>query len=155
MTLGDSEGDNSRPLYDSLSRREIRSLIFHLLYAVEGFDYTVSLEAIIDMFNRGYDWDIAPDSDAAKMAQKVIDAREELDELIRPLLANWRLERIGVCTKLILRMSVWELQNSDIAPSIVINEAIELAKCFSEKDAYRFVNGVLDELCKKDEKEEK
>ncbi len=152
MTLGDSEGDNNRPLYASLSRREIRSLIFHLLYAVEGFDYTASLESIIDMFNRGYDWDIAPDSDAAKMAQAVIDAREELDELIRPLLANWRLERIGVCTKLILRMSVWELRNSDIAPSIVMNEAIELAKCFSEKDAYRFINGVLDQLCKKDEK---
>lgn len=152
MTVGDFEGDNNYPLYASLSRREIRSLIFHLLYAVEGFDYTASLEAIIDMFNRGYDWDILPDSDAAKMAQAIIDAREELDELIRPLLANWRLERIGVCTKLILRMSVWELKNSDTAPSIVMNEAIELAKCFSEKDAYRFINGVLDELCKVDEK---
>lgn len=152
MTVGDSQGDNNYPLYASLSRREIRSLIFHLLYAVEGFDYTVSLESIIDMFNRGYDWDIASDSDAAKMAQAVIDAREELDEMIRPMLANWRLERIGVCTKLILRLSVWELKNSDIAPSIVMNEAIELAKCFSEKDAYRFINGVLDELCKNDEK---
>lgn len=152
MTLGDSEGENNHPLYDSLSRREVRSLIFHLLYAVEGFDYTTSLEAVIDMFNRGYDWDIAPQSEAAHIAQAVIDAREELDELIRPLLANWRLERIGVCTKLILRMSVWELQQGKTAPSIVINEAIELAKCFSEKDAYRFVNGVLDELCKKEEK---
>jgi transcription antitermination protein NusB len=151
MTLGDCGGENDRPMYGSLSRREVRSLIFHLLYAMEGFDYTTSLESIIDMFNRGYDWDIATDCEAASIAREVIAARDALDELIRPLLANWRLERIGVCTKLILRMSVWELQNADTAPSIVINEAIELAKCFSEKDAYRFVNGVLDELCKKEE----
>lgn len=151
MTFGDSEGENTCPMYGELSRRDVRSLIFHLLYAVEGFDYTVSLEAVIDMFNRGYDWDIDPECEAAQIARAVIEAREQLDEQIRPLLSNWRLERIGLCTKLILRLSVWELQNSDIAPSIVINEAIELAKCFSEKDAYRFVNGVLDEMCKKDE----
>ena len=135
--------------YEKLSRREVRSLIFHLLYAMEGFDYTVSLESIIDMFNRGYGWDIPADSQAKKNAQSIIDDYVSLDEVIKPLLANWRLERIGLCTKLILRLSVWELMHTEIATNVVINEAIELTKCFSEKDAYRFVNGVLDEFCKK------
>jgi len=134
--------------YYDLSRREIRSLIFHLLYAVEGFSYENSLQSIVDTFNRGFNLDIPFDSEVVKIAQAVIDDRESLDKTIEPLLANWRLDRIGLCTKLILRMSIRELQQSDTASTIVINEAIELAKCFSEKDAYRFVNGVLDEYCK-------
>ena len=44
---------------------------------------------------------------------------------------------------------MWELTNTEMHPTIVINEAVELAKCFSEKDAYRFVNGILDEFIKK------
>lgn len=155
MSSHDPENTDLEPGHfsmEDLSRREIRSLIFHLLYAMEGFDYTVSLESIIDMFNRGYSLEIPMDGEIFKISQAVIDNRAELDEMIKPLLSNWRLERIGLCTKLILRMSVWELQNTETHSSIVINEAIELAKCFSEKDAYRFVNGVLDEYCK-DEKE--
>ena len=135
-------------LYQGLSRREVRSLIFHLLYAMEGFNYNTSLESIVDTFNRGFGLDIPLDSEVVKVTQGVVDEREQLDEAIAPLLANWRLDRIGLCTKLILRMSIWELLHTDTASTIVINEAIELAKCFSEKDAYRFVNGVLDEYCK-------
>jgi len=134
-----------------LTRRDVRSLIFHLVYAMEGFDYTISLEALIDTFNRGYNLNIPVDGEIFNTALAVIEQREELDTIIKPLLANWRLERIGLCTKLILRMSIWELKETDTASSIVINEAIELTKCFSEKDAYRFVNGVLDEYCKAQE----
>ncbi len=134
--------------YNDLTRREIRSLIFHLLYAMESFNYEDSLESIVDNFNRGFDLNIPHESEVVKIAQAVIDARDELDKFIQPLLINWRLERIGVSTKLILRFAVWELRETDMAPSIVINEAVELAKCFSEKDAYKFVNGILDEIAK-------
>ena len=141
-------GEHKIIAYELLSRREIRSLIFHYIYAMEGFDHTVSLATIVDAFNRGFYFDIPLDSEAVETAQAVVDAREDLDSIITPLLANWRLERVGLCTKIILRVAIFELQNKDTPSSIVINEAIELAKCFSEKDAYRFVNGVLDEFCK-------
>ncbi|MFC1845508.1 transcription antitermination factor NusB [Candidatus Dependentiae bacterium] len=157
MSQHSPEGSDLEPEHlfsEDLSRREVRSLIFHLLYAMEGFDYSVSLESIVDMFNRGFSLHIPTDGEIFLTSQAVIDARNELDEAIKPLLANWRLERVGLCTKLVLRMSIWELQNVDTASSIVINEAIELSKCFSEKDAYRFVNGVLDEFCKEGEEEE-
>ena len=134
--------------YDDLSRREVRSLIFHLLYAMEGFDYQSSLEAIAENFNRGFDLKIATDSEVFKVSLAVIESRDALDEVIVPLLANWRFDRLGVCTKLILRFGVWELLNTNTHPTIIINEAIELAKCFAEKDAYKFVNGVLDKLVK-------
>jgi len=153
--MSSSDKDNSSNFsYDKLSRREVRSLIFHILYAAEAFDYDVSLEAIVDNLNRGLSLDIPIDSESVKIAQQVIGEKDELDKLIVPLLDNWRLERIGVCTKLILRLSIWEIKNTDTPASIVINEAIELAKCFSEKDAYRFVNGILDEICKEFRKDE-
>jgi N utilization substance protein B len=133
---------------NDLSRREIRSLIFHLLYAMEAFDYQISLEALLDNFNRGFNLNIALDSEVFQIAKAIIDECEALDAQIKPMLINWRFERIGLCTKLILRQALWELLNTDTPPSIIINEAIELAKCFSETDAYKFVNGILDEIVK-------
>ena len=135
--------------YDEVNQREIRSLIFHLLYAMEAFEYDTSLESIIDNFNKGFELHIPMQGVVAKMVQQIIDSRNELDEQIKPLLHNWRFERLGVCTKIILRYALWELKNSDCAPAIILNEAIELGKCFSEKDAYKFINGILDEALKK------
>lgn len=134
--------------YDDLSRRDVRSIIFHLLYAMECFDYQVSFEEIVDNFNRGFSLDIPQDSEACNVARKIIELRNELDECYKPFLINWRFERIGTCTKLILRFAIWELQNTEVPHNIVINEAIELAKCFSETDAYKFINGILDEAVK-------
>lgn len=135
--------------YNDLSRREVRSLILHLLYAIDAFDYDVSLESIADNFNRGFELAIPFDSEVFKVSQKIIDKRDQLDEAIKPLLHNWRFDRIGVCTKLILRLALWELYNTKTSANIVMNEAIELAKCFAERDAYKFVNGILDEAVKK------
>jgi N utilization substance protein B len=137
--------------YDDLSRRDVRSLIFHLLYAMEGFDYQSSLESIVENFNNGFDLKIPFDSEVFKIADQVIAQKDALDEIIKPFLANWRFERIGVCTKLVLRFAVWEIKNTQTPATIVINEAIELAKCFAEKDAYKFVNGVLDKMVKAQE----
>ena len=130
------------------SRRKVRSLIFHLLYAMEGFDYSISLEALVDNFNRGFDLSIDLEGELFSSVQAIIEQREHLDELFRPYLINWRYERLGVCTKLVLRFAVWEIYNTQVPPNIIINEAIELSKCFSEKDAYKFINGVLDEVIK-------
>jgi len=142
------EEDTTVITYDDLSRRDVRSLVFHLLYAMEGFDYQTSLDTIVDNFNRGFDLTIPLDSEVFKTAEAIIEQRDALDAIIIPLLANWRFERIGVCTKLVLRFAVWELEHTKTHPTIVINEAIELAKCFAEKDAYKFVNGILDKMVK-------
>ena len=135
--------------YDDLDLRAVRSLIFHILYAAEAFEYDISLEALIENFNRGFDLQLPKNGPAAVVIQHIIDERYKLDEQIKPLLHNWRFERLGICTKLILRYAIWELENTDFPPAVIINEAIELAKCFSEKDAYKFINGILDEAIKK------
>lgn len=72
-----------------------------------------------------------------------------LDALIQAHSEHWRLERLAVIDRLILRMAAWELQHADdTPPAVVLNEALELARTFSTDDAVRFVNGVLDAIRK-------
>ena len=72
-----------------------------------------------------------------------------LDALIQQHSAHWRLERLAVIDRLILRLGAWELQHAgDTPPAVILNEAIELARRFSSDDAVRFVNGVLDSIRK-------
>ncbi|MBX9830533.1 transcription antitermination factor NusB [Candidatus Babeliales bacterium] len=134
------------------SRRDERFVAFHLIYALDRFDYTVSLDDLIQDFKDGFNLDVDAESFAYQLAHGVVEQRDLLDEGIKPFLKNWKLERLGCCTRLILRMALWELRQPDAIVSIVINEAVELAKAFAEKDSYKFINGILDEICKTIEK---
>ncbi|MDH4197131.1 MAG: transcription antitermination factor NusB [Candidatus Aminicenantes bacterium] len=69
----------------------------------------------------------------------------EVDELIQAASENWRLARMAVVERNILRIAVAELlYEPSLVPAIVIDEAIEVAKRFSGEEAAVFVNGVLD-----------
>ena len=142
-------GEYNELVSDQLSMSDQRSLVFHLLYALEAFDYQVTLESITDNFSRGYNISILSDSAVFKEVQSVAHEREQLDSLMMPLLANWRFDRLGMSTRIILRIGAWEILRTSTDPIVIINECIELAKCFAEKDAYKFVNGVLDQLIKR------
>lgn len=131
------------------SMRDIRTLAFHFLYVAESFDYKITINEIANMFRINYNLEFDDDCFAITIAFNSIDQRIELDEKIEPLLKNWKLNRLGISTRLILRMAIWELLEKQTPPSIIINEAIELSKCFAEKDAYRFINGILDEIRKR------
>lgn len=141
----------SEPAQTELTRRMMRTYTFQILYAYYAFEGAASLESIIDNINRDPDAEvqIPLDGEVFKTAQMIIDDGPELDIFIQPLLANWRLDRIGFCTRLILHMGVWELKYLPTPVQVVINECVELAKCFLEDDAYRFINGVLDEAAKR------
>ena len=79
-TLSIGESAIEAVAYNDLSRRDVRALIFYLLYAAEAFDYQESL-ASVDNFNRGFDLDIPHDSEVVRIAQAIIDDRYELDEI--------------------------------------------------------------------------
>jgi N utilization substance protein B len=73
----------------------------------------------------------------------------EIDQLLAAHAHNWRLERMAVIDRLVLRLAVHELQSQPETPArVVINEAIELARTFSGDEAVPFVNGVLDAVRK-------
>lgn len=133
---------------DRLTARDIRSLVFHLLYAIDAHDYDTPLQTVVDNINRGFNIQLPLDHKAVVIARDVIQHRQELDASYVPFLKNWRIERVGICTKLVLRYAMWELLYTDTDTRIIINEAIELAKCFAEEDAHRFINGILDRAAK-------
>jgi N utilization substance protein B len=71
----------------------------------------------------------------------------EIDARIRALTQNWEFDRIAKIDLAVLRLAIFEmLYRMDIPPVVSINEAIDLSKQFSNADAKRFINGILDKL---------
>ena len=78
----------------------------------------------------------------------VLGSLKELDEILVPLLDNWDLYRLGTVERMVLRMGLWEMKNTDVPKPVVINEAIDLANWFSTPKSRSLVNGVLDKFAK-------
>jgi N utilization substance protein B len=82
-----------------------------------------------------------------EVIQGVLAHLEEIDGHIRTLAHNWEFDRIARIDLAILRVAVFEmLFRKDIPPVVSINEAIDLSKQYSNADAKRFINGILDRL---------
>jgi N utilization substance protein B len=79
----------------------------------------------------------------------IISNQSKIDNIIQQVSEHWRISRMALVDRNILRMAVFELlYEENIAPAIVINEAIEIAKKYSGDEAATFVNGVLDAIRK-------
>ncbi len=76
----------------------------------------------------------------------------EIDTLLTAHAQNWRLERMAVIDRAILRLAVHELRSGKTPDKVILNEAVELAKKYSSADAASFVNGVLDAIHKGEER---
>jgi N utilization substance protein B len=83
---------------------------------------------------------------AWKIMKGIIDHLGAIDNLIRNYAPEWPLEKISLIDKNILRLGVYELLFADkkeVPPKVAINEAIEIAKNYSNQNSPRFINGVL------------
>jgi len=79
----------------------------------------------------------------------VVEKQEILDTKISESSNNWKLSRIPKVDKNILRLGIFELLFcEDVPRSVVIDEAIELAKKFGEEKSSKFINGILDHVAK-------
>ena len=83
---------------------------------------------------------------AEELASGVLANRESLDRLIQGAADNWRVERIGVVERNILRLGIHELQVGQTPPKVVIDESIRLSQWFGGAKTPAFVNGVLDRI---------
>jgi N utilization substance protein B len=124
-----------------VTRRYARELALQTLYSVEvghndpaaALDQT--LETTSDSEERGFVRDLVLGT---------IENVERSDAAISPLLEGWTIERLPILDRIVLRMSVYEMQaHTDTPFAVVVNEAVELAKKYSTEDSGRFVNGVL------------
>jgi len=84
-----------------------------------------------------------------KLVRGVLGHIDEIDAKLCSYTQNWPLHRMGSVERNVLRLAFYEMMYcTDVPPAVVLNEAIDLAKYFSNADAGRFVNGVLDRLNK-------
>jgi transcription antitermination protein NusB len=72
--------------------------------------------------------------------------RPSLDEAIEGHAANWSIKRMTVVDRNILRLAAYEMLHAEVPAPVAINEAIELAKRYGQKNSGQFVNGILDRL---------
>src|SRR5258708_5012407 len=84
---------------------------------------------------------------ATRLAIGTIDHVEEIDNLIGVRAENWRIERMAIVDRNLLRLAVYEFLHEPSTPkTVVINEALEIARRFSTFEATQFINGVLDSI---------
>ena len=84
-----------------------------------------------------------PDPFANSLLVGVVQQAEKIDELIKAHAQNWRLERMPAIDRSILRLAIYEMMREPSLGPVVINEALEIGRRFSE-DSGPFLNGVLD-----------
>jgi len=86
----------------------------------------------------------------ALLVKGVVSHLEEIDSIIQGSSENWRISRMVLLDRNILRIAAYELFfGEDLAPAIIMNEAIEIAKKYSGDQSAIFINGILDALNKK------
>ena len=82
---------------------------------------------------------------ARELFEGTVSDLATIDTLLRAHAAHWKLERMASVDRNVLRLAVFELlHRRETPPAVVINEALELARRFSDADSVEFVNGVLD-----------
>ncbi len=128
------------------TRHQAREVALQILYRCDG-EAADSTQTINDL-TRHFDHFHVPNEIREFTAQLVAGTlREikELDSLLEKHASNWKLPRMSYVDRNLLRMSIYELKAFPDTPvSVVIDEAIELAKQFGTQESPSFVNGILD-----------
>jgi N utilization substance protein B len=95
----------------------------------------------------GDDMGNVPHEFSDKLAVGAISHLDEIDALIKRRAENWRIQRMAVVDRNLLRLAIYEfLFESDTPKTVVINEALEIARRFSTFEATQFINGILDAI---------
>ncbi len=85
---------------------------------------------------------------AKELLKGVLEHKDEIDKIIKEHLIDWDFDRLDKIDKQILRLGVYELKYTDTPFQIIIDEAVKIAKNFSEDKAKSFINGILDRVAK-------
>ena len=130
------------------SRHRARERAMQILY--EWDVRQLPVEECIRLFNETLrtEGEIAPpvreDPFAESLVRGTVERQADIDDMIRRHLQHWRLERMATVDRNILRLATYEMLATATPPAVIIDEALELARRFSNDESVQFVNGVLD-----------
>ncbi|KRL57336.1 MAG: transcription antitermination factor NusB [Furfurilactobacillus sp.] len=132
----------------SLNRHQIRKIAFQVLFA-KHMNADANVEDLYrQLIPSQSDQPTVVPEYLVTLVNGVTEKEAELDEQISPLLANkWSISRLANPDLIILRLGLYEMEYSAEVPTrVALNEALELAKEFSDDNSRRFINGVLSKL---------
>ena len=135
-------------------RTKARECALQILYALD-IRKEKDIE-VVDTYWRENDESQDIKEFANRLALGALAHITEIDQFISKYTDNWRIGRMAVIDRNIIRIATFELLfTNDIPPKVSINEAVELAKKYGDEESGRFVNGVLDKINKTECKKEK
>ena len=126
-------------------RRKSRECALQVLFQLN----ITKQEAVkaLSQFQEHFSSDGEADEFLKRLVLGVLEHRQELDRLIEQYSENWRLDRINIIERNVLRMALFELLYcEEIPPKVSINEAIDLGKRYGSGDSGGFINGILDRI---------
>ena len=128
-------------------RRKAREYALQMLFQ---WDITHdSIDQIASTFFEGQEEDQAVADFARQLVIRTVGEVEKIDELIRRHAEHWRLDRMATVDRNLLRLATQEfLFDKETPKTVVINEAIEIARRFSTQESPHFINGILDSIKK-------
>ena len=128
------------------SRRRARQRALQILFLWD--NRRQSADAAIDAYYDTLYSEEKPERDpfVADLVRGTIDHIAEIDELITKYAEHWRMERMPAVDRNILRLAVYEISHGGTPAAVAIDEALELARKFSNEESVQFVNGVLDAI---------
>lgn len=129
-----------------MSRIKARETCFKLIFEYEFLKQ--KNEITLDEFLSSKDIEESDRDYVVEIYDGVLSKEQELDEKIAKYLKGYTLERIFKVDLAILKLAIYEIDYLGEKPSIVINEAVELAKRYSTDNSYKFINGVLASIVK-------
>ncbi len=125
------------------TRSELRKKIMTILYQIAVFDKNKIEYNVDDLIKENVEID---NEFVKEIVYGTVTYKNEIDELANKYMKDWTIDRLGFTDIAILRMAIYELIYSDTPDIVVINEAIELAKSYSDDKVVKLINGVLDKI---------
>jgi len=130
------------------ARRKARELALQMLYQRDLSGNAA--DAIVETFEDLQKSKANTREFAVRIFRGTLDHMADIDQMIVAQADNWRLERMAVVDRNIIRMSIYEfLHENDTPKLVIIDEAIEIAKKFGTQKSSQFINGILDGILKR------
>ena len=127
------------------TRRDGREWALQIIFSMD-LNTRTDLDKVFEYFFEVHaDSDVHTREFTESIVKGVVENRLKIDEKIEKYAEHWTISRMGVVDRNVLRIAIYELMFcKEIPAAVVLNEAIDLAKYFSNSDSGRFVNGILD-----------
>ena len=132
-----------------MNRSELRKKIMTILYQIFLYDSNNIEYDVKDVIKETMPID---NEFVNEIVNGVLEYKNDIDKIANKNLKDWNIDRLGKTDQAILRMGIYELVYTDVPEIVAINEAVELAKEYSDEKVKNMINAVLDSIYHEDNK---